>query len=79
MAQQQQKVPKGGKNVARGVRTRAYQLAQRPHHIAHSRMVHEHNALHCCGAKFAAELHKQYVLNSNPGKKHGKKKAKKFN
>jgi hypothetical protein len=41
-------------------------------------MIHEWNALHCCGKKFAAKLHEKYVLEPNPGHKHGKKKAKKF-
>jgi hypothetical protein len=59
--QQTQRVPKGGKNVERGVRLRARTISMRPHHIKRSRERHLKNALRSCGEKFAEQLRVHYA------------------
>lgn len=58
---QQQKVPKGGKNVARGVRHRAHTQSMRPVHIQRARERHIKNALRSCGKAFAENLRLHYA------------------
>jgi hypothetical protein len=77
MAEQQQKMAKGGKNLP-SVAEIAQNKARRPRKVAHSRMVHLSNALHCCKADFAEALRKFYAANPVPEKKRKHKRAKKF-
>jgi hypothetical protein len=77
MAQQQQKMPKGGKNLP-SAEERAENARKRPDKVKHAREVHESNAAHCCGKAFADRLHLYYLKVGTPGPKHGKKRAKRF-
>jgi hypothetical protein len=61
MANSQQKLPKGGKNVERGNRNRAKTASERPNRIRHSREVHLKNARRSCGEKFAEQLRTYYA------------------
>jgi hypothetical protein len=73
MADLQDRVPKGGKNVARGNRHRNHTKAMRPVRITRSRKRHLKNAKRSCGVYFAEQLAKEYARNSNPGHKAGNK------
>jgi len=61
MAQSQQKLPKGGKNVQRGNRLHSHTSSMRPHHIQNARNRHLKNATRSCGAKFAEKLRLYYA------------------
>ena len=76
MANSQQKLPKGGKNVERGNRKRSQTAAARPNHIKHSREVHLKNARRSCGEKFAEKLRTYYAkmgLMNVPKKRYHRK------
>ena len=69
----QDRIPKGGKNVKRGVMRRAHTVAMRPVRVKRSRKRHLDNAKRSCGAYFAEQLAKEYARNPNPGRKAGNK------
>jgi len=69
----QERIPKGGRNVARGVRHRTHTAAMKPVHISRARARHLKNARRSCGVYFADQLAKMYARNYSPGHKAGKK------
>ena len=65
----QDRVPKGGKNVKRGVMHRAQTQAMRPVHVKRARERHLKNARRSCGVYFRDQLAKEYARNPVPDKK----------
>jgi hypothetical protein len=66
----QDRIPKGGKNVKRGVIHRVQTAAMRPVRVKRSRNRHLKNARRSCGAKFAEQLAREYARNLVPTQKH---------